>query len=293
MTKLTIPTPADLVNDVIRLTSFPDVAFRIGEALADDMSSADDICAIIEVDPALTAALLRLANTPLFSAAGGVDSAKRAVTIVGLNNIRDIAYGVSAALTFRGMSNSLVSVENFWKHSVHCAVAANFIAKKTPLVCTASPFTSGLLHDIGQLLMFNQCPELSRQALLKALDENDGLAVNESEKVIFGYDHAEVGGLLAEKWGFPEGLVEAIRFHHDPLSRNEPRIMAAIVQLANCSAVLSEIESDSLYDGPKIEEKVCRFLQVTEEIVLDASVQTRLMVPELLKMFTEQAEIAG
>jgi len=292
-TKLAIPSPEEMVSSVTKLTSFPEVAFRINEVLTDDVSNADDISAIIEIDPALTAALLRIANTPLYSVAGGIDSVKRAVTVVGLNNIRDIAFGVSAAMTFQGISNCLISVEDFWKHSLYCAVSANFISKKTPLVDNVSPFTCGLLHDIGQLVMFNQCPELSRDSLLKALDDNDCLEVNLSEKAVFGYDHAEVGGLLAENWGLPKGIVEAIRYHHDPFAGNEPRIMPAIIQLANCAAVLSEIESTNLDDAPKYDKNVCDFLKVPEDLVINASIQARLMVPDLVSMFSQPAKQAS
>lgn len=295
------PSVSELVKKVTSLASFPDVVIRINELLNDDVSTADDIGKIIQVDPALTATILRVANTPMYNVSGGIDTVERALTVIGLNNVRDIAFGVSAALTFKGISNRLITVEDFWRHSLYCALSANYIAKQLPNAAQTSPFTCGLLHDIGQLVMFNQCPELSRQALIKALDDYDGLEVYQSENLVFGYDHAEVGGALAEAWGLPPSIVDAIRYHHQPMqntkngedAEEENSDIVALIHLANCAAVIAEMEGSSLEDGPEIQESILEKLNITEKIIIEAGEQARLIAPELMTIFTQPKQKAS
>ena len=274
-----------LANNVTQLASFPDVAFRINDMLRDEDSSAEQIGAVIEPDPALSAALLRLANSALFGIGGNVSNVARAITVVGLREVRDLAFGICATTTFKGIPNDLVSVEDFWKHSLYCAVAARHIGARARVRGGDSLFTAGLLHDIGHLVMFNQCPDKARQALLHSVDENDGVAVYLSEREIFGFDHAAVGAALARQWRLPESLCAAIEFHHDPYAADELTDSILAVHIANSVAVLTELDSRDYEDAPPIDPRAMAALGVSRDALLEDIDEIREAAGQLVRIF--------
>ena len=280
-------SPQQLVADIAQLASFPEVALRLDTAVADARSGAKEIAAIVTVDPALTASLLRIANSPLYSMSGHIDSIERAVTIVGIRELRDMAFGVCAADAFRGIPNELVSVEDFWRHSLSCAVIAQHLADRARACRGQSLFTAGLLHDIGHLVMFNQCPDQSREALERSIDEADGLTPYLAEQKIFGFDHAAVGAALAREWCFPAGLLAAIEYHHDPFGAPEASDAAVIVHIANSCAVLAELEDGRLSDAPAIDGRAFMHLGLDVDIVDATVAAAKEAVPELLKIFAD------
>lgn len=290
-------TAEELVKEIDALASLPDIAIKINDLLQDASSSAWDIGNVIEQDPGLSAALLRIANSAVYNSGVPVTAIDRAVTMVGTREVRDLAFGVCAVAAFDGISNELITMEDFWHHSLRTAAAARTIQKVARLRGGHPLFIAGLLHDIGQLVMFSQRPELSEQALKLSVDQNDGLSTFAAEREIFGFDHTEVGHALAIQWGLPEYVQEAIRYHHDPLAdididalKSDPMMtVRAAIHLANCIAVLGEIESINLDDGPLGCEQVLDALSLgVEDIheIIEVSGQT---VDELLGVFVRRA----
>ena len=136
----------------------------------DPTSSATDIGLEISNDAALTARLLRVANSPAFGQLGKISTISRAITVLGVRQVRDLTVGLTAVRTFEGIGNELVTMESFWRHSVLCAVAAGHIAGRRGCGRAESPFIAGLLHDIGQLVIYSRAPDLGRRALLMSVD---------------------------------------------------------------------------------------------------------------------------
>lgn len=279
------PTAKEMAGGITQLTTFPDVAFRINKMLADENSGAAEIGALIEPDPALSAALLRIANSAMYSVGGTVNNVSRAVTVVGLREVRDLAFGISAATTFKGISNELITVEDFWKHCLYCAVAAQKIGRLVKTTGGDSLFTAGLLHDIGHLVMFNRCPELSQEALRLSLQENDGLSPYLSERKVFGFDHMTVGVELARQWGLPDCLQQCIAHHHEPYADGESPDAVKIVHIANSVAVLAELNSDNFDDAPPIDARVFADLGFDAETLLTEGDDIRQSVDDLLRIF--------
>lgn len=278
-------TPEELAANITQLASFPEVAFRINEMLSDENSGAAEIGALIEPDPALSVALLRIANSALYSIGGDVSSVERAVTIVGLREVRDLAFGICASTAFKGIPNDLITVEDFWKHSLYCGSAAQSLGRKARVCAGESLFTAGLLHDIGHLVMFNQCPELSREALQLSLDENDGLSPYLSERKVFGFDHMAVGAELSRQWRLPVNLQECIGFHHDPFNSDVTTEAVLVVHLANSIAVLAELDSVNLDEAPPIDNRTLTTLSLKPDVIADTVAESQESVAELLRIF--------
>ena len=248
-----MPDPERLVADVATLVSLPEVVVRINALVDDPQSSAADIGRVVSQDAALTARLLTIANSAMFGMQRKVDTIGRAIAVLGTRQVRDLTLGLSAVRAFSGIPNELVSMGSFWHHSVLCAVAARALAGECARGRPDSSFVAGLLHDVGQLVLFNKRPDESRQALLMTVDAPNEPDLHLCEREILGYDHAAVGGALARRWRLPPGLVESIEFHHDPAQAQSHPLDVAIVHIANAAAVLADVESGEFEDAPAID----------------------------------------
>ncbi|MEL6367371.1 MAG: HDOD domain-containing protein [Pseudomonadota bacterium] len=286
-------TPETLASEVSDLASMPDIAIQINNLLSDPNSSAWDIGRLIEQDPGLSAALLRIANSALYNNGIPVNAIDRAVTVVGTREVRDLAFGVSAVEAFEGISNQLITMEDFWYHSLRTAAAARAIEKIGRKRSGGSMFIAGLLHDIGQLVMFSRRPEQSEEALKLSVDRDDGRSTFRAEREIFGFDHTEVGAALAKQWGLPAYVIDAIRFHHQPFSHgkeddeeaNRIEVVASIVHLANTVAVIGEVESTQLDDGPSLREGTLEKLNLVLDDLPEILSISNDTVDELLRVF--------
>ena len=227
-------TPTELVTGFVHLNSLPEIVVRLNQVIDDPGHSAADLGHLIELDPALSARLLRIVNSPLYALSRRVDSISRAVTIVGESDVRNLAIATSVASLFTGIQSRHIDVSTFWRHSVYCAVVARLLAEQQLLGNRESYFLAGLLHDIGSLLISTKLPEMAREALLRA--RHHETSVQQAEHEVLGFDHAAVGAALLGQWRLPDNIITAVAHHHDPDACAEFRQGAAITHIANCLA---------------------------------------------------------
>lgn len=239
----------EFTKDIDSLVSLPGVGMRINKMVNDASSSASDIGKVISQDPALTARLLRIANSPAYGLSSQVDTVSRAVAVIGIQRIRDLVLATSTIDAFEGIPNELVTMENFWRHSLYCGLAAHLLAEQRKMKNAETLFIAGLLHDVGQLVIFRKAPQESRQALLMSIEGPDELALHKTERQVLGFDHAQVGAALLRHWHFPDLLVECVEFHHAPALARKYPMETALVHIANSIATLAEINSVSEADA--------------------------------------------
>src|SRR3989338_3244754 len=163
---------ADLVQSVSGLVTLPDVFIRINQLVNDPDSSIDDITKAVSRDPSFTVRLLKVANSPFYGFPSAIDTVSKAVSVIGTTQIRNLALSMSAARTFAGLPNDLVSMDNFWHHSLYCALVARILARQAGKCDPEALFTAGLLHDIGELIIFNRLPEQAKESLLIRSEEH-------------------------------------------------------------------------------------------------------------------------
>jgi len=261
------PTPESLVADVRDLLSLPDVAVQINSMVDDPRYSAKDYGDVISRDPSLTARLLRIANSPFFGLSTKVATVSRAVTVVGGKPLRDLVVATSAIRSFRGIPNTLVSMDDFWYHSLYCGLAARLLAQRRRLTHADTLFAAGLLHDIGQLILFNRLPDLSREALQLSQEDPHAVDMHQAELEVFGFDHAAVGGQLLRHWHLPALLEECVACHHNPTAARRFPVEAAIVHIANVLATMAEINSLNPEDVPAIHPDAWEQAGVTDNVI--------------------------
>ena len=277
-------SPQSLVANIHTLASLPEVAMRISRMVDDPTSSAADIGREISNDAALTVRLLKIANSPAFGQHGKIATISRAITVLGVRQVRDLTVGLTAIRTFDGIGNELITMQSFWRHSVLCAVAASQITARRNGGRGESPFIAGLLHDIGQLVLFSRAPQSARQALLMSVDAADDLALYACEREVMGFDHGAVGVALAKSWGLPVSLQECIEFHHEPSGAQAHPSEVATIHIANSVAVLAEIGSDDPADAPPLLAEAMQRAKCEPQQLPELVAETQAAAAEILPM---------
>lgn len=276
----------ELVQGVGSLVTLPDVFIRINRLVENPDSTNADIAQVVSQDPAFTVRLLRVANSPFYGLSSTVDTVSKAISVIGTSQIRNLALSTAVANSFSGLSNQLVSMDNFWRHSLYCALAARKLAKLAGRCDAEAVFTAGLLHDIGELVLFNRLPEKARDALLLVLDSADELPLYQAEQQTMGFDHAQVGGELARQWKLPLLLQECISFHHDIHAAQQYKREVAIVHIANILALMAEVQTLDPADVAPIDPDAWKITGLLQADVIDSTVrETQAEIAEAEQLF--------
>jgi len=266
-----------LVAGITDLASLPGACLRVMELADDPKASAGDLAEVIAHDPGLAARLLKLVNSAYYGRPAPVDSLDVAVRICGTDALRSLALATGAVSAFKDIPNDLVDMGAFWNASVHCGLLARALGRIARLAQPERLFAAGLLHAVGQIVMYNRLPTESR-AVLDVLRQ-DLHARAEAERRIFGYTYAEVSGALLGSWGLPASLVEPVACHLAPAAATAHPQDAALLAIAREVTLLVE-------PGIKTEAREAR-----PAPAIDAAVwsQSRL-VPSVLPSALEQVD---
>lgn len=215
-------------EQTVSLPTFPAVASRLIEEVARPDATSEEIGRILALDPALTARTLRLANSDFYGFPRKVGSIELAVVVLGTGTIRDLVLTSSVVQTLGRPGSSL---EGLLGHSMASGIAARALAERAKYRLTGDAYAAGLLHDVGKVVLRTSDPDRFDRVLLRCREK--GLAGWEVERAQFGSDHAEVGGWLADRWGLPADIVEAIACHHRPETAARNGALASLVHVAN------------------------------------------------------------
>jgi len=233
---------ADLVSGVVRLVSLPEVCIRVNEMMDEASTSAHDIGKVISQDTGLTARLLKIVNSSFYGFPSKIETVTRAVTVIGLRELRGLVLAASAIETFSKIPNEILNMVQFWRHSVYCGVVAQLLADRCNVLHSERLFVAGLLHDIGKLILCHRLPSESKLAQEKIKAEE--LLDFQVEQDLIGFDHAEVGGELIKIWQMPGSLEQALRYHHEPAKAEDATMEICLVHMANVITGMAEQELD-------------------------------------------------
>lgn len=211
------------VERLREIPTFPGMIDRILAALDRPEASLTEAAALIESDQALTAQLLRLANSAFYGLSGTIGTVTRALTVLGTT--------VTRSLLFSTTVFDAHVLHGFWEHSIGTAIAAAAIARHLGLPHPAEVSGAGLLHDIGKVVLFREAPEAFAAVLARA--ESRGGRFLDAERELLGIDHTEIAGWLLPRWRLPVRLVEPVLHHHDPVRATVAPRETAVVHLAN------------------------------------------------------------
>jgi HD-like signal output (HDOD) protein len=214
----------------LTLPELPPIVFELNEVIANPMSSADDIAQVVQKSPSLTAILLKIANSPFYGFPSKIDKISSAVILIGTREITGLALGLSVLTTFDKIPKGLLDMFSFLKHSVACGILTRMLASRKGISQTEQFFVSGLLHDLGRLIIYCNFPEDSRNILNRSRTTNNLLY--EVERNYFGWNHSHVAKHLIQKWKLPISLENNIFYHHNP-SEAQQTVPATLVHLSD------------------------------------------------------------
>ena len=229
-----------LCESITTLPSLPAIAMKIVREVKKDKFALRDLTDIISYDPALSAKILRVANSAYYSLPEKVDSIDRAVNVLGMEALKNIALSFVIVKGLKRRSVDIFDHELFWKRSVTAAVSAEMLASRLNMKHNDT-FVVPLLMDIGILVMY-----LSKPAdYLKVLDlkRASNIITVEVERSIFGFDHQEVGSEILKAWNIPENIRMPIAYHHR--KNGCPSEYSDMVDVLMISDMLSSFYHDS------------------------------------------------
>jgi len=237
-----VSTPQLLVDSVLHLISLPEIYLRLQETIDDPLHSRDQIAEIVAYDPALSARVLRIANSSYYGFPREIETVSSAVGLIGELDLRNLVLattviGAMTALDYKG-----VDIDQFWSHSMRCGIIARLLARSVGGYDPEILFLAGILHDLGLLVIYQQEAALAG-AVKRQIDEQHQLR-DQAEREILGYDHAEVGALLIKAWGLSEALSEITRCHHQYQLAQSNQSATLILALANLLAETDAVSAN-------------------------------------------------
>jgi putative nucleotidyltransferase with HDIG domain len=202
-----------IVATIGELPTSPAVVSTVMGLTADLNTEVNKLSRVLSGDPALTAKVLRLSNSPFYGRARAVGSLNEAVLILGFYTIRSLVVASSTYSLFgrktKGEASSIL-----WDHSLATAMAARIVGRRIRHKQVEEAFIIGLLHDIGKLILYQKMEDVYKEIIKVARrDKRNFLAIEEEE---LGFSHSELGAIILTRWNFPEFFVEAVANHHAP-----------------------------------------------------------------------------
>lgn len=210
------------VSKILEITKKPNV-------------DAKELNSIISLDPVLTGKVLKLINSAYYSLPNQITSIVRAIVMLGINTVKNLALSSSIVTSINKQSNfNAIDMDGFWRHSICVGVMAKTFAKKQRIdpKKTEEYFVAGLLHDIGKIPLNSQMPEQYIRAM--ALSQQNKMPLYEAEGSLFGMNHTEIGFQIAKLWRLNPTLFSSICFHHNLYGAEENlQKFVATIELAN------------------------------------------------------------
>ncbi len=258
-------------NEIIakdcEIPAVPMVAFKILRLVEDPATDVSSLQDAIMADQSLAARVLKMANSAYYGLRRNIDTISEAIIMMGFVAIKNLVLAVSTKDVYKKFG---LLEQKLWEHSIGVSVASGLIAREIRFIHAEETTVAGLLHDIGKVVMNNSQHE--RFVLLTEMVYNDRSTYYEKEKEVFGYGHAEVGGVFATKWGFPENLCDSIRRHHftsyDDLMDLEPdsRTLCSIIALADALCLRLGVGYRGPRDDIELRDGECRkILNISEQ----------------------------
>lgn len=217
---------------VDELPTLPAVAMKLNRLLQDEDTTVEAVASVLEKDQAMVPRVLRLVNSAFFGLRKQVNSLKHAVMMLGFNTLRSAVVTVSIIEALSSQKDLKgLDMSAFWTHSIAVALTSQSLAVQTRLLPPEEAFNTGLLHDVGKIILGKCFPE----AFAAVWSECGGDPRNfyAAEKATIPMTHAQMGSFLIESWGLPEDLHQSTRWHHSPRPNVSNPDMLLVVHAAD------------------------------------------------------------
>lgn len=256
-----------LLKDIKDVAPLPKAYLRIQELVNDPDSSLDELTNVISNNPGLTARILRIANSVYVGLPVKVDSIGRAVQILGLNQVHDLALASAAVGSLFKIQSKALDVYDFWRRSIYCAIVARVTARRCGIRNAERLFVAGLLHEIGNLLLAFKEPPFYSELRDAAIRRQTPLAIVQREQL--GFDYAKASAELLKRWQLPDTVWLPIELHTHDLSLAPPAL-AHDVSMVHMGAAISRAamwHSDADEPVPPFDTVAVSLTKLDEQVV--------------------------
>jgi len=237
-----VADPESIVREAVRgvtaLATLPEVTTQIIATVENPKSSVGQLHKIISHDPSLSARILKVVNSAFYGVSGQIGSVERAIVLLGLTAVKNIAVAASLGQLFRGAKlGEGFSAKDLWTHCIAVGVTAREIARKTKIGNADDAFLAGLIHDVGILVELQTWPE-KIQTICSTV-KRSGAKFCDVEQQILSVDHQALGRGLAEHWKFTKACQLVAGYHHTPAELEEdcPQVWAVHVADTLCCRI--------------------------------------------------------
>ena len=266
-----LPTGEDLKKKILRhmkdLPPIPQTILKAREIMTNPDSDFKELANLFETDQAIAAKILKLSNSPYYGYSGKITSIQRASVILGHKTLIELLTVIgTAGLLGNKLAGYWLDSGALWKHSLAVAFGSRIIASKMDPALSNDAFTSGLIHDVGKLILDQYIKE--RWELFEKFMGDGEHTFLDAEKKILDLDHTEVASEVCRNWNIPEPLTVAIRYHHHPSQSNSSEL-AYIVHVADAIAMMTGLGlgiDGTLY---QMDDTAMAFLNLREENLND------------------------
>lgn len=213
------------------IPSLSGVVHEIKKILGDFNNSLGTIEQAVNKDPALSARVLKLANSSYYGFSSKVSTISQALMLLGLSELRSLLVGTSIVKAFKGIKSEFVNMESFWRHSVACGICARQLAIRQREINTEEFFIAGLMHDIGRLIMFCALPQKAEESYTMAHEKK--ISIIEAENMVCSFNHADFSAHILKEWKLPASLYEVVKAHHNPRSSETYSKQAILIHVSD------------------------------------------------------------
>ncbi|MFN3241548.1 MAG: HDOD domain-containing protein [Planctomycetota bacterium] len=255
----------DLIDGTVSIPTIPTVLTEITAIFDSPDGSAKDAAKVIEKDPAIATRALRLVNSSFYGLKNPVSNINLACSILGLKVIKNLVVQATVLQTFGTEQREGFDADWLWDHSFKTAVACRLLAEQSPVAEDFSKddaYTCGLIHDIGKLILLDSQEDRFTEAL--QLSRANDMPLAKAEGEVFGFNHAHVGGLLANRWKLAPSVQAAVMYHHSPATNPEDWARGFLVKAANSYAHLAA-SGDGGWIGDVLDEDARAALGLSDE----------------------------
>ena len=290
-TEQTHPANADLIvqsaiQEISHIATLPEVTMKIIKLVEDPDSTAQDLNKVISNDPALGARILKVVNSAFYGLPGQIGSINRAIVLLGLNAVKNIAIAASLAKLFRGGKIA----ENFdardlWSNAIASATATRLLAKKVSLGLPDEAFLAGLIHDLG-IMVEIQAKRAQFVQVLERVAADPSITFRQAETEIIGANHEQFGQALCKLWKFPVNFQYVTGFHHRPgeLSENH-RALTGLVYVADLITKNLNIGFTMGTEQDEIDPGLLEELKLTNTMIEEVTAQLPAAIDEAKAIF--------
>ena len=251
----------DRISEITEILTFPDVLIEVNNLITSSDTSASDIAKIISNDIALSTKILKLVNSSFYGFSKQITSINYAIVILGFSAVRNLAVTIFVLdMKYNDMCG--FDSKNFWRFSINTGLVAQYLCEFTEKGSKEDAYISGLLHDIGVVILNQYFSDEFVSAFSYA--QNNNCTLLEAERRILDFDHVEIGSIILDSWNFPEGIVNVCKRYNCPNS-DQDEIMPSIICLSDwfCRALkLGNPADNSL---PELSDTVMTRLGIDEE----------------------------